>query len=405
MAALFVASSISTYLLLQGNYTDIRDISCFIYNIRFGLNLTFGFFILLFFAFKKNHLSRTIKIFSILLALWFLIFIYLLEALTSMIIVVIIGLGLMVYLAYLSKNILVKISSILLVIAIPFLLWFSVTKEIKEYLTAPKIQSTQLNAYTAQGNPYTFDTINWGIENGKYNGLYLCLPELKKEWNKRSIILFSGKDKSGQQLSQTLIRYLTSKNLRKDSAGVAALTNIDILRIERGVANHNYIDHPGFHSRLMKILVGYEIYRRTGNANGSSIMQRFVYLKASLKIIQKHFWFGVGTGNVQKAFIKEYQQMNSGLQKKYMHLAHNQFLEAFVAFGIFGFIILLIALFYPPIATKAYQDYYFIVFYAIMLLSMFSDNTLETPDGVFLFAFFSTLLLFGKEMKKPQTHV
>ncbi len=53
--------------------------------------------------------------------------------------------------------------------------------------------------------------------------LYVCEPELKKEWNKISTISYESVDRRGQQVSLTIRRYLTSKGLRKDSAALARL--------------------------------------------------------------------------------------------------------------------------------------------------------------------------------------
>ena len=400
LAGIFVSTLFSANILFRDSYTDIRQISPFIASIRFGLNLTLSIFIIVYFLIKDTFFSPVQKTGLLLLALWFLTVLFFLESVTSFAILLIVGLAVLIYQVFHSKKLLLKISFGLLFILIPSGIYFYLRTEIIRYETPPVIQASQLDKFTAEGHPYTFDTIHRGVEDGKYTGLYLCLPELKKAWNQRSKMPFSGMDNKNQPLSETLIRYLTSKNLRKDAEGVAALTPIDVERIENGVANYNYVAHPGIHSRLMKIIKGYEVYQKTGNPSGNSMIQRWVYMKASLNIIKQYFWSGVGTGDVQAAFVRELQKMDTGLKYQFMHLAHNQFLEAFVAFGIFGFLFYVFALLYPPIATHAFRNSLFAVFYALMILSMFSDTTLETPDGVFLFAFFSNLLLFGKEHKK-----
>ncbi len=63
----------------------------------------------------------------------------------------------------------------------------------------------------------------------------------------------------------TLIRYLTSIDLRKDAQGVAALSDWDIHMIEQGVANFNYLKNPGLRVRILKILMGYDVYKKTGD--------------------------------------------------------------------------------------------------------------------------------------------
>ena len=87
--------------------------------------------------------------------------------------------------------------------------------------------------------------------------------------------------------------------------------------------------------------------------------------------------------------------MNSALESQYRYHAHNQYLGICVALGLIGFIIFIVGLIYPAIVLSGFKDYYFGIFFLIMIISMFSDDTLETQAGVTLFAFFYSLLLCG----------
>jgi hypothetical protein len=44
---------------------------------------------------------------------------------------------------------------------------------------------------------------------------------------------------------------------------------------------------------------------------------------------------------------------------------------------------------------KRYHHYFYSIFLALMLLSMLTEDTIESQDGVTLFAFFNALLLFA----------
>jgi hypothetical protein len=398
LTAIFAGTLISASLLLKNDYLDIRDISPFISSIRFGLNITFGFFILLYFIFIDPGFTRKQKAGLFLLALWFLVFLYFLESITSLSIILILGLVIFFTKILKKQRWPLKMGFILLFLLIPTGVYLYVKKVVHEAGVVKTFDKTP-EKYTAQGNAYTFDTVYHGIEDGKYVGWYLCEPELKKAWNSRSKLSYSGFDKKGEALKETLIRYLSSKDLRKDSAGLARLTNQDIYWIENGVANYNYMAHPGLHSRILKILKGYQVYSKTGNPSGSSIMQRIEYWKAAWGIIQKHFFFGVGTGDLEDAFYGQFSKMHSQLSPRFMFHAHNQYLAIWVAFGLIGLLVFFMALFYPLVANHAYRDYFLLIFYGIMLLSMFTDDTLETHAGVTLFAFFISLMLFGKEKR------
>jgi hypothetical protein len=265
--------------------------------------------------------------------------------------------------------------------------------------TAPEIDFSTLDQFTSRGNAYLHDTVFHGIEDGKYIGLYINYEELREEWNKRSKLDYDGQVNGNYSLQETLIRYMTSKNLRKDGDGVQAMTDYDIKMVEKGIANYNYNKYPGMRVRIMKIILGYQVYNETGDPSGSSVMQRYEYSKASFSLIKKNFWLGVGTGDLEDALIGEYEEMGSELKNQYLFHAHNQYIAFFITFGIFGFLWFFFALIYPPAKERFFDDYFYLVFFLIMTFSMLSDDTLETQAGVTLFAFFLTFLLFGRKVK------
>lgn len=395
--AVLVSTIVSAFILLTDSYVDIRDISPFISPIRLGLNVSFGFFTMVYFIFHEKKFALWQIVSFAILAIWFLVFLFLLEAITSIVVILIVSIG---YLFWRLINTMVlwqKFGLLLLAILLPLMFFIHVKNIITEATTVPDIDFSKLDKISAQGNHYVHDTLNKQIEDGRLVGLYLCYGEMRTEWNKRSKIDYDGKAKEGQHISSTLIRYLTSKDLRKDAEGVRALTDEDIYMIENGLANYNYVRKPGLHTRILKMIKGYEVYQLTGNPSGSSLMQRLEYLRASSIIISDNLFFGVGTGDLEDSFNEQFTDMNSALEKQYRYHAHNQFFGIFVAFGFIGFLIFIVGLFYPAFVLSGFKDYYFSIFFLIMIISMFSDDTLETQAGVTLFAFFYSLLLFGRK--------
>ncbi len=395
--SVFVSTLISVAVYSQGNYIDIREISIFISPIRLGLNISFAFFIMVYFVFHERKFKKWQIVSFVIMGIWFVGFLFLLEAVTSIVIVLLISSG---YLFVRLLNTMVlwqKAVLFVVAIALPTIFILHVRDIIIDTTSKPEIEFDKLDIYTKYGNIYTHDTVKLKIEDGKYVGLYLCYDELIAEWNKRSSIDYYGISEAGHVISPTLVRYLTSRDLRKDAEGVNGLTDDDVSMIEQGVANYHYISSPGLRTRLLKMIMGYEVYKQTGNPSGSSIMQRYEYLRASFKIINDNFLFGVGTGDLENEFYSEFTVMNSSLEQKYRYHAHNQYLGIFVALGLFGFVIFIIGLFYPAIVLSGFKDYYFTIFFIIMIVSMFSDDTIETQAGVTLFAFFYSLLLFGRK--------
>lgn len=397
LAAIFAGTLVSAGLLIGEKYVDIRQISPFISPIRFGLNVSFGFFALIYFTFHDNKSRLWQRAIFLGIALWFVVFLFLLESVTGIIVVVSGIVGYLIWLLLKTRFRWLRMAIITLIITLPLFLIFEVWHTVVEATTPPEINFATLDRYTSQGNLYEHDTSSNQVEDGRYVGLYICTEELQETWNKRSNLDYHDETLAGYPVDATLIRYLTSKDLRKDASGVNALSDWDIKTIEQGTANVHYITSPGLRVRILKMLKGYDVYQKTGNPSGSSMMQRIEYIRASVGIIQDHLFFGVGTGDLEDAFNNQYEKMNTPLEKQYRYHAHNQFLGITVALGLFGLCWFIFALIYPGIKTRAFSDYFYNAFFMMVVISMFSDDTIETQAGATLFAFFFSLLLFGRK--------
>jgi O-antigen ligase len=153
--------------------------------------------------------------------------------------------------------------------------------------------------------------------------------------------------------------------------------------------------------RIYEFLWGFDNYRETGNPTGSTLMQRLEFWKASVGIIRDYWLTGVGTGDMNTAFQVQYENMHSKLAPDQRWRSHNQFLSIFVGFGIIGLLWFLVAIFYPPLMLQRRDDYFLVVFLIIALLSMLTEDTIESQTGVTFFAFFYSFFLFARKEKDP----
>ena len=247
-----------------------------------------------------------------------------------------------------------------------------------------KINTENKDQYTALGNPYqTTDFVFF--DNGNYTSDYFCEIELKKGWQEISSTPY-------KDVTWVLIRYLTSKGYRKDYNGVKRLTPLDVKNIENGTPNYLQVSNS-LMNRLYQLMFEVDGYLSGASANGNSLAQRLVYWKASKEIGQQNVWFGHGTGDVKAAFQNHYKN-NEDLSKRYQLRSHNQYLSIFIALGAVGVFVFIITLIIPLQFALRKRNYLYIVFSCIALMSFLSEDTLETQDGVFFFAFFNALLLF-----------
>lgn len=399
--ALLVATIINTWKATHIQFVDIREIARSVSHIIFGLLLTLGIFVLGFFTFKRRVVPPWAKVICLLLLTWFLVYLVFTKSMTGLIVLLITLMVQIPVIILRMKNRWLKAGLVLIILALPVAAGFYLREMVKDYYQVKPVDYRTLEQVTSRGNRYVHNVFNYQTENGNRLWLYVQWDELRASWNRRSSIDFDSLDMKKQPVAFTLVRFLTSKGFRKDADAVDRLTPDEITAIEKGEANYIFMKEFRIRGWVYEFLMGYDNYRQTGNATGSSMMQRLEYWKASLGIIERNWLTGVGTGDMNIAFEQQYIRMHSKLAPDQRWRSHNQFLSIFVGFGIFGLAWFLFAIFYPPFMLKRYDDYFFLVFFIIALLSMMTEDTIESQMGVTFFAFFYSFFLFARREKEP----
>jgi hypothetical protein len=392
-SAILLSSLYCVFKFANKPVADLRQIFVFVSHIRYGLLIDVAICILFYYSFRKNHFKPYHKAIFLLASLWLFVFILISQLITGFIILIFAILIVIIVYFLLHKNWVIKFIPLALFSVI---MLFSFNKIIHDYKTLSKknpYDYKSLKDTTALGNSYVFYPFLQEYENGNYIWVFFCEKELENAWNQRSNIKYTESDLKRQPLKHTLIRFLTSLNYRKDAAGVNKLTDEQVAAIENGIVNWKYMTKYGMLARYNQTIAEIVNFSDTKNPNGSSLVQRLEYWKTAIDIIKKNFILGVGTGDVNNAFLEEYSINNSSLEPAYRHRAHNQYLEFAVTFGIVGLVCFLIALIYPVVKMKKF-DFLYIAFFIIAFLSMLTEDTLETQAGISFFAFFTTFLLF-----------
>lgn len=399
--SVFVASIISTILFVKifsiGG-ANVREISPFISHIRFGLMVNIAMFISVFYMVKPYNSKPYHRILPGVVAAWFVVFLFILQSLTGIVILFCTSIFLLALLIFrISGSIGRYVSLVALCISVLFVFSFFAHR-IDSFFTRHDVDINNLPVYTPNGNSYHHQPQKVQYENGYLVWINVCFSELEAEWNKRSSLELTGSDRMGQPLSYTLIRYITSMGLPKDSIGVSRLDNHDIALIESGVTSVIFRQHRfGIYPRLYQFLWEIDQYFYLNQVNGSPFIQRFIYIKAALSIIKSNFWFGVGTGDIVDEFMNYYTNNEQSLSPLFWYLSHNQYLTSWVSFGLVGFLALLLGWFAPFFAEKRHKDFLSITFFFILSLSMINEDTFQTHVGVCLASLFYAILIFGKE--------
>jgi hypothetical protein len=393
-----ILKTIYGIILLSGltgkEITEMSQLSFGFSHIRYSLLLNIAIFSIIYLLITGKH-NTLVKVLYIGVVLWLSGFMFLLHSLTGWIIFIILLSITLILTIGKSKSKIIRFSSLISGVLTLIFIFLYIYSAVYRFNKTDTVYYEKLEQYTQEGNKYSHFPLNKQRENGHFVYLYICDKELKTEWEKFSPIKYDGLDKRNQKIKSTLIRYLTSKNLRKDSVGINQLTKKDIQNIENGIANYIYENHYAGYPKIYEVLWQIEQYNSGGTPNGHSVTQRIEFLKTGLKIIKEHFFFGVGTGGQKKAFSKQYEKSETKLSEKHRLRAHNQYLTIFITLGVFGFFWFILALFYLLFKNKMYKNYLFIIAFTVITLSMFNEDTIETQMGATIFAFFLSLFLLS----------
>lgn len=381
---------------------DVRQASIFMSHIRFSLFIAFAICGMLYFLYRET--SPALRLLFAVGCAWLFFFMYRLEMATGFVcLLIVVSLLLLVYsMLRFRKGIslaIVGMFACLCVIAA-----YYAAKGLHMYDPVAGQPANKLRHATAGGRLYLQDTLFGLAENGNLITVNINDTELKKEWEQKSALSYGGKDRKGNQLRFTIIRYLASKGLNKDSAAIHALSDADIHNIEKGVSNVHYAQQTGLVTRWHELIWEYTKYRRGENPSGHTLMMRLEFWKTACYIIRGHPWFGVGTGDIQASFNAAYVSLDSRLAPEWRLRCHNQYLAVGVAFGLCGLAFFLVYLFLPAIRLRRTLHLLYWPFFLIALLSFLTEDTLETQSGVTFFIFFQALFLWLASVKntRPQ---
>ncbi|WP_422106677.1 O-antigen ligase family protein [Winogradskyella sp.] len=114
----------------------------------------------------------------------------------------------------------------------------------------------------------------------------------------------------------------------------------------------------------------------------SALVTRVSIWKTTVDVISSNVIFGVGCADGKKELIKAYKQTNQKFLAKYEFPVHNQYLDFFLKFGIFGFLAVNLYIFYPLYIFKKGRKPYVLFFFILFFTSNLTDDFLVRYDGI-----------------------
>lgn len=394
-----IIASLRTYFIVVGiipkKVTDIREASDLVSLIRLALfsALTIMFCGRWFFRETK----WPVKLLCIITTAWLMYFMVYMQSLTGIVVllaaIILIGI-IMAALNKQRKALFVMLGVVAVVISIG---GFYVYRAYKDFYALRGNEIPRLYQTSVTGHPYEHQLDVPMYENGNKVMVNICWIDLMLEWNKRSKIEFhGGYDPKGNYIPYTLVRYMSSRGLMKDSIGMSQLSDEEIRAIEQGSTNYKDKERNPLERRAYQVFWETYNYSAGGNPSGSSVMMRFVVGDAALHAISQRPLIGTGTGSQKKTYDAYYTEHGTLLNEKFQWLhAHNQFLSIAVTLGIPATLFFLFSLWWPARDMRRWKNYLYLAFFVIVTLSFLDDDTLETQQGVTFFAFFNALLLYA----------
>lgn len=372
-----------TYLL-----ENFREMSRFIDHIRFSLCVVMSIVLCIHYGLQSTDNNALNKYTYLIISLLLLAYLFYSQTLSGILILMVIALCYIIYLIINQKNRTLKWTfgcflALFLILISAYVIYISY-----DYFHV-KDPVPDRTALTASGNPYRFED-NSIVENGHYIGHYICDNELQTAWGMRS-------DSAYDELTAaTLIRYLNSLGLRKDSAAVMQLSDDDIRHIENKTANAYYVRKGNIRRGIYETFFGISLYEKYGVINESSMLERVELWRASWNIIQDNWLLGVGIGQQRTALDQQLVAQHSPIaDKKKQRGSHNQFLTFWIAAGIIPLLYFCFLLIFPFVTMRPRITFLYFSLILLLFLSMLVEDTLNAQTGRMLYTIFIPLLLFG----------
>ena len=402
-AAVVVASLCSIWILLGFSgktIHDPREMSLFISHIRFALLINISIFSMGWFLVNTERKQLTERLLLAAAIIWLSLFLVILKSATGWVVFMTVLAVIILVSIWQIKKLVWRIPLLVILLAILLLPAGYIALVVHQFYDIETIPQNIHQIKTSQGNLYEHDFKNKQLENGHYTFLFMNHDELREAWNKKSKTNYDSTNSSGFN-SYVLLRYMTSKGLRKDAEGFEKLTKADIQNIEHGMTNYRFAHPLSFYNRIYQIVWETDVYQKGGNPSGHSVTQRIEYYKMAFQIIHENFWFGTGTGGYHAAYQEKYDQNKFFKEQKFRQRSHNMFLSYWIDFGVIGLIYICFALFAPVLMERKLRSFLLLVFLLIVLLSFMNEDTLNNHDAISFFAFLYPLFLYSSPIPNP----
>lgn len=146
--------------------------------------------------------------------------------------------------------------------------------------------------------------------------------------------------------------------------------------------------HPILRMRYMDFQ-----FKNYEQSNYGGVMARTKIWGPGIEAIKENIWFGVGTGDDETVLHSKFLQVGflEGIDSRFN--IHSQYLQAFLNYGIIGFVMLLLILFFPLRHFYLNRDMLGFAFSLLFILACLTECFFNKNKGVLFFLIFTFLFL------------
>lgn len=131
---------------------------------------------------------------------------------------------------------------------------------------------------------------------------------------------------------------------------------------------------------------------QTSKIDYNSTTGRLEIWKESFELLNDHWLFGTGTGDIREELVKTYKSHDFKYGYEKQLNTHNEYLQVWVSIGIIGLLLIFMIHLMPILNYRRYPDLIFPAFIMLCAINALTEATLETQRGALFFAFFFSLM-------------
>jgi hypothetical protein len=392
-----VAASFALFKLLFADsifYSDFREVT-WIHHIPFSFHIAFAIWLIIYFIIKEIF-SGIQKSLLFLLIIFLLVALFSLKSFSAYLYFGVMSFTALLILILRTKKEILKYAYLIGITLLLVFPVFYVYHCVQKFYNITEYSEEKIEKYTSNGNLYKHNFENKSKENGNYTYLFICEKELIPLWNKNSSKQYNSKTSNNYPLYSVIIRYMTSKGLRKDADGFSQLSQKDIENIENEIPNYIYARNKlSIYPRIYETIWEIDQYKISKNPNKKSLIQRLELALLAGNIIKTEPLLGIGLGNNASAFEQAIERTGSKLIFPEIDSSHNQYLNYLIRFGILGTLYILGVLLWVFFIERKNNPFLITIFFVSILVANLAEINWETFLGLNFFAFFFCFLMWS----------